>query len=93
MILFYLAGRSAAAAVRGNTILFLGILDFALIGYLWVQDRFTVTMVILAVAISIPYVMGIAVGKRLFHPDREVAYRRIAYAVIAGAVLTGLPIW
>ena len=47
----------------------------------------------LALLLSVPYGLGIVLGQRWFHPDREKLYRSLAYSVIAGAILTGLPLF
>ncbi|MCA1334829.1 TSUP family transporter [Pseudooceanicola marinus] len=93
VILFYLAGPSGAAVVRANTILFLALLDIGIIlGLLW-QGRVTGAALWLALLLAIPYAVGILVGQRLFAPERERAYRWLAYGVIALAIVSGLPIF
>ncbi|GKY87839.1 sulfite exporter TauE/SafE family protein [Sinisalibacter aestuarii] len=93
VILFYLAGQLGAAVVRANTILFLALLDLGIVANLVLQGRLGWSILPLAVLLALPYGAGIMSGQRLFHPERERAYRRLAYAVIGGAILTGLPLF
>ncbi|PJE26070.1 Sulfite exporter TauE/SafE [Pseudooceanicola marinus] len=93
VILFYLAGPSGAAVVRANTILFLALLDIAIIAGLFWQGRVTASALWLALLLAIPYAVGILVGQRLFAPEHERAYRWLAYGVIALAIVSGLPIF
>ncbi len=43
--------------------------------------------------LALPYGTGITLGQGVFRPDLETAYRRLAYIVIAAAILTGLPLF
>ncbi len=33
------------------------------------------------------------VGTAIFDPGREAVYRWVAYAIIAGSAISGLPVW
>ena len=39
------------------------------------------------------YALGGYLGRKLFDPEREGVYRRIAYLIIAAAGVLGLPIF
>lgn len=93
VILFYLAGQSAAMAVRANTILFLAALDVVIVVNLLAKGAVDWALVALALVLAIPYLITSLVGQALFDPHHERLYRWVAYAVIALAVLSGLPIW
>lgn len=93
VILFYLAGPGTAATVRANTILFLAALDTALMVQIVGAGIVGARGVALGCLLSLPYAAGMALGVRLFRPGREAAYRRVAHAVIGGAILAGLPLW
>ena len=93
VILFYLAGQAVAQSVRANTIIFLAALDVVLIANLLWQGAVTLDLVLIALILSVPYATTTLLGQRLFHPDYEKFYRAVAYAVIALAVLSGLPVW
>lgn len=93
VILFYLASTLGAVAVRANTILFLALLDIGIVINLVLQGRLGWAILPLSALLAVPYGTGIAAGQRLFHPGRETAYRRLAYGVIGGAILVGLPLF
>ena len=93
VILFYLAGRSLVRTVRANTILFLAALDAVIVANLALGGAITAKLLLLAVVVSLPYAATTAIGQALFDPRHETLYRRAAYAVIALAVVSGLPIW
>lgn len=93
VIMFYLAGQSAVASVRANTILFLAILDLVLVANLSLSGDMGWSVVLLAAVLGVPYVITTLIGQALFDPAYERTYRWAAYAVIALALLSGLPIW
>lgn len=93
VILFYLASQVGAAAVRANTILFLAAIDVLILANLYVSGLVAPGALLLAALLVAPYALGTAVGQALFDPERERAYRALAYMVIGAAILTGLPLF
>lgn len=93
VIMFYLAGQAAVASVRANTILFLAILDVVLVVNLSLSGDLGWSTVLLACVLGVPYFITSLIGQSLFDPTYERTYRIAAYAVIALALLSGLPIW
>ncbi len=97
VILFYLAGQGTAATVRANTILFLAALDIALMVQMLGAGIVGARGLALGAVLALPYAAGMRLGVRLFRPvaggGGEAAYRRVAHAVIGGAILAGLPLW
>lgn len=93
VILFYLAGQSAAQSVRANTILFLAVLDVVIAVNLLTRGVLESSTVILALTLAVPYFITSLIGQALFDPRHERLYRWAAYAVIGLAVLSGLPLW
>jgi hypothetical protein len=93
VILFYLAGQSAAQSVRANTILFLAALDVVIAVNLLSRGSLDWTTVILALTLAVPYFITSLIGQALFDPRHQRLYRWAAYSVIALAVLSGLPLW
>ncbi|MEO1140156.1 MAG: sulfite exporter TauE/SafE family protein [Pseudomonadota bacterium] len=93
VILFYLTGQSAAQSVRANTILFLAGLDVVIVGNLLLRGAVSVELVVLALVLAVPYFITSLMGQALFDPRHERLYRWVAYAVIALAVISGLPLW
>lgn len=93
VVLFYLAGRSAAQSVRANTILFLAALDLVIVASLALRGFTDISILWLTGLLAVPYFLCMMLGQALFHPAHETLYRRAALAIIALAVVTGLPIW
>ncbi|MGR3484904.1 MAG: TSUP family transporter [Paracoccaceae bacterium] len=93
MILFYLTARVPAAVVRANNILFLAALDVTLLVVLLAFGNLSSFALLLAAILAVPYVGAAGLGQALFRPEMERAYRAAAMAIVAGAVLVGLPIW
>lgn len=93
VILFYLAGTRPAAVMRANTILFLALLDIGILANMGLRGMIAWTVLPLTALLALPYGAGITLGQGLFHPDKEKLYRRLAYAVIAAAIVTGLPLF
>lgn len=93
VVLFYLTGQSMVQTVRANTILFLAILDVVLVVNLLWRGAIDARLVAIAAILSVPYLTTTLIGQALFSPAQERLYRGVAYAVIALAVITGLPLW
>ena len=93
VILFNLAGREDARIVRANTLCFLTILGTLMIPQLAVQGLFTTQVLWLGLILLPVYMLGTWLGRRLFDPRHSGLFRGLGYAVIAGAVLVGLPLW
>jgi len=93
VILFYLAGPGKAVRIRANTILFLGLLDLGILANLALRDMISGRAPALALLLAGPYLLTLLVGQRLFTPSRERFFRLTAYAIIALAILSGLPLF
>lgn len=93
VILFYLSGLNRVEVVRANTILFLAALDAVIVVNLMWQGMMSWTLFALAGVLAVPYFVTSLIGQALFDPAYERIYRMAAYAVIALAVITGLPLW
>lgn len=93
VILLYMASTLPASAVRANTMLFLLLSDVVLLVMLWFFDRLVPAALLTGALMIVPYLTGNIIGARLFRPEQERIYRRVAYAVIAASALSGLPVW
>lgn len=93
VILFYLAGQAAVAAVRANTILFLAAVDIVIMTNMLIAGLIGSTALVLAVLLLVPYGGAMLAGQMLFRPERERAFRALAYLVIAGSIVMGLPVF
>ena len=92
VILFYMASTRPAAAVRANTLLCLLVTNLAMLAGLASFGRLEGGAVALGAALILPNLAGNVLGARLFRPERETLYRRVAYAVIAASAVSGLPL-
>lgn len=93
MLLFQLSGTDTVTRVRANALVFLTISSLLLLPSMALQGILTVEAIIFGVVLLIPYGLGAKLGQAIFIPRFEVFYRNIAYAIIALAILMGLPIW
>ncbi|MGR3637803.1 MAG: TSUP family transporter [Shimia sp.] len=92
VILFYMASPHSASVVRANTTAYLYFYDLTLIGALLVLGGFDILAFVIGLALALPALAGNLLGAALFHPGRERLYRGVAYTIIAGAAISGLPI-
>lgn len=93
VVLTYMSTSLGAAVIRANLLLYLVLWDIIFAGTLWVQGRLELGPVALGLFLAVPYLAANVAGARLFRPDRERAYRAVAYVIVTGAALTALPIW
>lgn len=93
VILFQLAGRDGVRRSRANLIVFLTLTSISFLPQLWLQGLLTREALWLGLILTPVYALATRAGKALFTPDREAAYRVVAYAIIAVAGLAALPIW
>ncbi|MCP4819343.1 MAG: sulfite exporter TauE/SafE family protein [Shimia sp.] len=91
VILFYMASPHSPTVVRANTTAYLFFYDLLLIAVLLVLGGFEPLAFVIGLALAVPALAGNLLGAALFHPSREKLYRGVAYLVIAGAALSGLP--
>ncbi len=50
-------------------------------------------MIAIGLVLLVPYVAGNLIGARIFNPELERTYRRVAYVIVATSAIVGLPIW
>lgn len=92
MMLFQLGGQDEAAAMRANTMVVLTLHGLSILPQMALQGAMPRGAVVLGLLLFLPYGLGALLGRRLFDPGRAVAFRRVAYALIAVAVIVGLPL-
>lgn len=93
VILLYMASALPAHVIRANTLLYLILTDVVMLPMLAIFGRLEAQALLLGVVLIAPSLLGNIIGAWLFRPGRERVYRGIAYAVIAGSALSGLPLW
>ncbi|WP_040817056.1 sulfite exporter TauE/SafE family protein [Litoreibacter arenae] len=93
MLLFQLSGTDTVTRVRANALVFLTLSSLLLLPSMAMQGILTTEAIVLGLVLLIPYGFGAKLGQAIFVPRFAVFYRNIAYAIIAAAILMGLPIW
>lgn len=92
VILIYMARSLPAQVVRANITAYLLFYDLMLLGYLALSGHFLITPVILGLVLTLPNALGNLAGAAIFRPEWEKGYRVVAYLIIAGSALSGLPL-
>ena len=90
VILFYMASPLPAAAVRGNTMLYLFAFDLLILSALGLRGDLTLHAVGVGLAMAGPVVLGNVLGAAMCRPGKEGLYRGLAYAIIVGSAISGL---
>jgi uncharacterized membrane protein YfcA len=91
-IVAYWLGRPVASVVsRANIVLFFGASDFfSLVSY-WFTGLITIESAKFSLVVGPIYAIGVWFGVSLFGKASERVFRAICYALIAAAVIVGLP--
>ncbi len=93
VILLYMASTLPPSVVRANNTLYLIAADVVVVTVLWWNGFLVFTALVLGLLLVLPYLVGNWLGTRIFRPEAELLYRRIAYVIIATSAVLGLPIW
>ncbi len=93
VILLYMARPLAAQVIRANTMLFLILSDVLIGGVLAARGLMQWQPILLGLCLAPVYLGAVAAGSALFDPGRARLYRGVAYVIIAGSALSGLPVW
>ncbi len=93
VILMYMASTLPAAVVRANLTLYLMVADLILLGVLAWNGFLASSAVVIGCLMILPYLLGNWLGALMFRPEAEVIYRRVAYGIIVGSAILGMPIW
>jgi len=93
VILFNLGADQPVAVTRGNLTVFLTASTLSFLPQLWVQGMLPPMALWLGAILLLPFAIGTRAGGMIFHPDYAGFYRPVAYVIIGGAALAGLPVW
>ncbi|MBT8459068.1 MAG: sulfite exporter TauE/SafE family protein [Boseongicola sp.] len=93
VIMLYMASTLPVSAVRANLTLYLIVADLILVAVLWFGGFLVISALMLGAVMIAPYLAGNWAGAVLFRPEAERIYRWVAYLIIAGSAISGLPIW
>ena len=93
VLIYWLGAINKAATVRANCLVYFLLLDLTSCAvYLW-EGLFTTQLLALSLLLSVPFFLATAAGTKFFHGASDLTYRRIAYAIIAGAALVSIPVF
>jgi uncharacterized membrane protein YfcA len=91
VVFFYLAGSDGAAISRASFIIYFTIVDLFALVFFALIDSYDLDGLILALVLSVPFVLGGLIGARLFGRASERFYRMVAIlillAIAAGTLL------
>ena len=93
VLIYWLGTTNKVITVRANFLVYFLLLDVTLCAIYFYQGLFARELVALAVILAVPFFVATAAGAKMFHGSSDLLYRRIAYAIIAGAALVSLPVF
>lgn len=93
VIMLYMASSLPISVIRANFLLYLLAVDLILFPFLWLSGLMVWQVFFLGLLVGIPNVVANMIGARLFDPQAEALFRRVAYIVIAASAIVSLPIW
>ena len=93
VILFYLSGPYSASVVRANTLLLLFTFDIVFLLAITISGQIVPEAVFLGFMMAIPVMIGNILGARIFDPNREGMYRKLAFCIIAISAIQGLTLF
>ncbi len=93
VILLYMARPLPVTTIRANIFLFLLLLDIFLIALFFANDLIEFEPILIGLCLLPLYAAAAAIGVVIFDPAREEVYRWVAYTIIAGSAISGLPTW
>jgi hypothetical protein len=92
VLIYWLGTTKDAITVRANFLVYFLFLGLTSCVVYYLKGLFTPELLALSLLLAIPFFTATAAGARFFHGASERLYRRIAYAIIAGAAFVSLPI-
>ncbi len=91
VIFYWLATNLPAAVVRANLLALFLLGEFLSIGNLWAAGLFERSVVVLGIAATPLYFVGLIVGWRLYGLASEATYRRVTFCLIVAAAVLAVP--
>jgi uncharacterized membrane protein YfcA len=93
VVIYWLGGLSPAAVVRANLMVVFLISDFVSTVTYTAQGLLTAEVLVLSVLLGGPFLAAMIVGAWMFRGSSDVAYRRVAYVIIAVSAVLSLPVF
>ena len=79
--------------IRGNTMIYLFFVDIVAFLMFLTKGLLAALPLVIGLLMVVPYTIAGLIGARIFNPEKEHIYRRVAYVLIAGSAILGMPIW
>lgn len=92
VILSYMSSPRPPAVIRGNTMMFLFVAELLAFVVFGLKGLLELQPLLIGLLLAIPYSIAGLIGQRIFNPEQEHIYRRIAYVLIAASAIFGMPI-
>ncbi len=93
VIALWVSGPLPASIVRANMFVFFALITVASFTAYWVNGFFTMQVLQLVVAVAPAYGLALYAGSHIFGRTAGAGYRPLAYATIALAAITSLPLF
>ena len=93
VIFFYLSGPYSAAMVRATLLLFLLTFDAVFLFTIIVTGQIIAKAVVIGLVMAVPIIVGNILRARVFNPNREGLYRKLAFYIITVSAIQGLPLF
>jgi uncharacterized membrane protein YfcA len=93
IILSYMSSPRPAKVIRGNMIMYLFLVDIMTFAVFGLKGLLVFLPMAIGALLTVPYMSTALVGQRIFNPDKDSTYRGVAYVLIAGSAVAGLPVW
>ncbi len=93
VIMLYMASPKPVSVIRANLTMYLLATDVLMLGVLGLSGHLVAGAVATGAGLAGIYLAANVAGAAMFRPERETAYRRVAYLIIAASALSGLPLF
>ncbi len=93
IILSYMSSPRPAKVIRGNTMLYLFVVDIMTFIVFGLKGLLVMIPIVIGLFLSVPYMVAALAGQRIFDPEKDYLYRGVAYVLIAVSAVAGLPLW
>ncbi len=93
VIALWVSGPLPASIVRANMFVFFALITVASFSAYWVNGFFTAQVIQLLIAVAPAYGLALYAGSHIFGRTAGAGYRPLAYAAVALAAITSLPLF
>lgn len=93
VILSYMSSPRRPQVIRGNTMMYLFVVDIMALIVFGLKGLLLLMPLVIGAILAVPYGIAGLIGQKIFNPEKEHIYRRVAYAMIAFSAVAGLPVW